>query len=122
LIERGKIYFVQLNPTQGREQSGKRPVLVISDNSINNKPLIVTVVVGTNAANITHDYPTNVRVPAKETGLLLNTIFLCFQIRSLDPARFVDSQTKKIVPAGTMPAHRMKEIETALKLVLSIST
>jgi mRNA-degrading endonuclease toxin of MazEF toxin-antitoxin module len=30
-IVRGKIYFVDLNPTTGREQSGKRPVLVLSN-------------------------------------------------------------------------------------------
>lgn len=29
-IKRGEIYFVDLNPVQGREQSGKRPVLVLS--------------------------------------------------------------------------------------------
>ncbi len=29
-IERGQIYFVNLDPVQGREQAGQRPVLVIS--------------------------------------------------------------------------------------------
>jgi mRNA interferase MazF len=29
-IERGEIYFVDLNPVKGREQSGKRPALVLS--------------------------------------------------------------------------------------------
>ena len=27
-IQRGEIYFVNLNPVQGREQAGSRPVLV----------------------------------------------------------------------------------------------
>jgi mRNA-degrading endonuclease toxin of MazEF toxin-antitoxin module len=34
------------------------------------------------------DYPTNVRVPSVETGLSKDTVFLCFQMRSLDPKRF----------------------------------
>ncbi|WP_255348321.1 type II toxin-antitoxin system PemK/MazF family toxin [Calothrix sp. PCC 7507] len=29
-IERGQIYSVNLNPVQGREQAGTRPVLVLS--------------------------------------------------------------------------------------------
>jgi len=30
MIQRGEIYFVDLNPVQGREQAGRRPVLVLS--------------------------------------------------------------------------------------------
>jgi mRNA interferase MazF len=37
-IERGEIYFVDLNPIQGREQAGHRPVLVLSIGGIT-KPL-----------------------------------------------------------------------------------
>ncbi|MEH1885389.1 type II toxin-antitoxin system PemK/MazF family toxin [Nostoc sp.] len=29
-IERGQIYFINLNPVRGREQAGTRPVLVLS--------------------------------------------------------------------------------------------
>jgi len=28
-IQRGEIHFVDLNPAQGREQAGRRPVLVL---------------------------------------------------------------------------------------------
>ena len=51
-IQRGEIYFVDLNPTKGREQAGNRPVLVLSNNTINKLPLVVTVVVGTKGENI----------------------------------------------------------------------
>jgi mRNA interferase MazF len=120
MISRGQIYFVNLNPTRGREQSGRRPVLVVSADAINAQPLVVTVVVGTKAANITRDYPTNIRVPAKETGLPEDTIFLCFQIRSLDPARFVDPKTGRTAPAGQLPAHRMAAVDQALRLALDL--
>lgn len=88
MIKRGEIYFVNLNPVKGREQSGQRPVLVLSIDSINKLPLVVTVVVGTKGANIPRDFPTNVRISAKESGLPMETVFLCFQIRSIDPNRF----------------------------------
>ena len=78
-IQRGEIYFVNLNPVQGREQAGRRPVLVLSIDAINKLPLVVTVVVGTKGANISRDYPTNVRVSSAESGLPLETIFCVFR-------------------------------------------
>jgi len=114
MVSRGQIYFVDLSPTQGREQAGKRPVLVVSVDAINRQPLVVTVVVGTDARNLPRDYPTNVRTKAAETGLPLDTIFLCFQIRSLDPSRFGSD------PAGRMPPERMREVEMALRLTMGL--
>ena len=113
MISRGSIYFVELAPTQGREQAGQRPVLVVSVDSINRQPLVVTVVVGTDAANIPRDYPTNVRVSARESGLPKETVFLCFQVRSLDPSRFG-------APSGVLAEARMAEVERALRLVLGL--
>ncbi|MEQ8973047.1 MAG: type II toxin-antitoxin system PemK/MazF family toxin [Coleofasciculus sp. C1-SOL-03] len=43
----GTNYFVNLNPVQGKEQAGKRPVLVLSIDAINRLPLGVTVIAGT---------------------------------------------------------------------------
>lgn len=33
-VRRGEIYLVDLNPVQGREQAGRRPVLVLSADAI----------------------------------------------------------------------------------------
>ncbi|MFV2073364.1 MAG: type II toxin-antitoxin system PemK/MazF family toxin [Thermoanaerobaculales bacterium] len=119
MIHRGEIYFVNLNPTKGREQSGQRPVLVVSVDAINAQPLVVTVVVGTNAKNVPKDYPVNVRLSAEETGLPPETVFLCFQMRSLDPSRF---QGNKGVhrPAGWVKPERMLTIDNALRNVLGL--
>jgi mRNA interferase MazF len=68
-LQRGEIYFVNLNRVQGREQSGQRPVLIISIDAINQLPLVATVIVGTKGENIQRDYPTNVRVSAQDSGL-----------------------------------------------------
>ena len=109
-----------MNPTVGREQSGRRPVLVVSADAINRQPLVVTVVVGTDSKNMPRDYPTNVRVTARETGLKMDTVFLCFQIRSVDRGRFVDPRTGRPAPAGMMPMNRMKEIDDALRVTLHL--
>ena len=120
MISRGDVYFVNLDPTKGQEQAGYRPVLVVSADAINRQPLVVTVVVGTYAKNVPHDYPTNVRVTARETGLPRDTVFLCFQVRSLDPSRFFDPKTKHPYLAGTLPPQRMEEVDAALRLVFGL--
>jgi mRNA interferase MazF len=113
-VKRGRIYFVNLNPVEGREQAGKRPVLVLSIDAINQLPLVVTVIVGTKGDNKSRDYFTNVRVSSAESGLPLETVFLCFQIRSLDIARF-NSEA-----AGELTTEKMNEIEVAVRYCLGL--
>jgi len=113
-LERGQIYFVNLNPIQGREQAGERPVLILSINAINQSPLVVTVVVGTKGANIRRDFSTNVRVSPEESGLPLETVFLGFQIRSLDKGRFPEQ------PAGQLSDAKMLEVEAAVRYCLGL--
>ena len=113
-IRRGEIYFVNLNPVRGREQAGQRPVLVLSVDAINKLPLVVTVVVGTKGANVSRDYPTNVRVSSVDSGLPLETVFLCFQVRSLDPKRFPDK------PAGRLFGETFRQVEDAVRYCLGL--
>lgn len=108
-VQRGEIYFVDLSPVQGREQAGHRPVVVLSVDSINKLPLVVTVVVGTKGENVSRDYPTNVRISPAESGLLIESVFLCFQVRSLDPKRFPTR------PAGRVAGAALKRIEDAVR-------
>lgn len=113
-IQRGEIYFVDLNPTKGREQAGRRPVVVMSADMINHLPLVVTVVIGTKGANISKDYSTNVRVPATESGLPDETVFMAFQIRSLDPSRFTGQ------PAGRLSPGMLSKLEGAVRICLDL--
>lgn len=114
MIQRGEIYFVNLNPIRGREQAGQRPVLVKSIDAINRLPLVVTVVVGTKGANIPRDYPTNVRIASVDSGLPMETVFLCFQLRSLDPQRFTSA------PVGRLNAPTLEHVEAAVRYCLGL--
>ncbi len=78
MIKRGEIYFVDLDPTRGGEQAGRRPVLVISSNKINDLPLVIAVVAGTKGEKVPRDFPTNVRISASESGLAVETVFPVF--------------------------------------------
>lgn len=113
-VQRGDIFFVDLNPSQGREQAGQRPVLVLSIDAINRLPLVVTVVVGSKGANIARDYPTNVRVAAADSGLPLETVFLCFQLRSLDVSRFPSA------PSGKVSGPVLERVEEAVRYCLGL--
>ena len=113
-IQRGDIYFVNLNPVQGREQAGQRPVLVLSIDAINRLPLVVTVVVGTKGANVARDYPTNVRVASTDSGLPIETVFLCFQIRSLDANRFPATRS------GHLSRPALEQVEAAIRYCLGL--
>jgi mRNA interferase MazF len=113
-ISRGEIYFVNLNPTKGREQAGTRPVLVLSNDQINQAPLVITVVVGTKGQNVSRDFPTNVRVPPHESGLPIETVFLCFQLRSLDPSRF------PVQPEGTLSSRYLNQVEDTVRRCLQL--
>ena len=118
--ERGRVYLVDLNPVKGREQHGLRPVLVVSADAINRQPLVVTVVVGTASENVPRDYPSNVRVGAAESGLPMDTVFLCFQLRALDPGRFLDPKTGRPRLIAQLNEARMREVDEALRLVLDL--
>ena len=113
-VQRGEIYFVNLNPVQGREQAGQRPVLVLSIDAINRLPLVMTIIVGTKGANLPQDYLTNVRVAAADSGLPLETVFLCFQLRSLDASRF------QATPAGKVTGQVLEQIEDAVRYCLGL--
>ncbi len=121
MISRGQISFGNLSPTHGRAPAGRRPVLVVSADASTRQPLVVTVVVGTDAKTVPRDYPTNVRMTAAETGLPRDTVFLCLHIRSLDPARFFAPKTHRPTLAGAVPPTRMAEVEQALRLALTLS-
>jgi len=113
-VSRGEIYFINLDPVKGREQRGTRPVLILSIDEINKLPLVVTVVVGTSGKNISRDYPVNVRVSKEESGLPSETVFLCFQLRSLDLKRFPEK------PAGRVTQQVMRKIQKAVTYCLGL--
>jgi mRNA interferase MazF len=113
-MRRGEIYFVTLDPIIGHEQAGMRPVLVVSNDVINVLPTVVTVIPGTSGTNVAVDRPYTVRVPPAGSGLPLETVFLCYQIRALDHSRFRQR------PSGFLSPSWMDEIEKALKFALDL--
>lgn len=111
---RGEVYFVDLDPTVGREQRGIRPVVVLSNDILNRRPLVIAVVPGTKGLHVQREFPSNVRVRAGEANLPEETVFLTLQVRSLDHSRFVDPPCGKLSPAV------VAELERALSYTFAL--
>lgn len=82
---RGEVWFVDLNPTRGREPFGRRPALVISVDLFNQGPadLIVVLPITSKAKGI----PFHVPVDFSEGGLTQQSFIKCEDIRSISKDR-----------------------------------
>jgi mRNA interferase MazF len=83
-ILRGDIRWADLRPTRGREQAGKRPVLVISHDVFNDRSGTVIALAITSQPQRT-GYPLTLELPRK--GLPKQSWLKLGQIRTLSVAR-----------------------------------
>lgn len=83
------IFLANLDPVIGSEQGKIRPVLVISDEQINQiLPVVNVLPITSQKANRTI-YPNEVLVQKGVAGLANDSIILCHQIRTLDKRRLI---------------------------------
>lgn len=82
------VFLASLDPTTGSEQAGRRPVLVISRERLNQLLPVINVLPITSRKAATRTvYPNEVLLPAGIAGLTIDSIVLCYQIRTLDKWR-----------------------------------
>jgi mRNA interferase MazF len=82
------VFLAVLDPTRGSEQAGRRPVLVISRERINQLLPVVNVILLTSRKSDRRTiYPNEVLLTANRAGLRVDSIALCYQIRTLDKSR-----------------------------------
>jgi mRNA interferase ChpB len=96
VIERGDIFVVDLDPTSGHEQRGRRPVIVVSSATFNQLGLQLVAPITSGGAFARHRGFAVELVGARTTGFVL-----CNQLRTLDlaarGARFIESASPDIV-------------------------
>ncbi|MEF8733654.1 MAG: type II toxin-antitoxin system PemK/MazF family toxin [Candidatus Accumulibacter meliphilus] len=99
-MRRGDIYLVSLDPTEGREQRGSRPVLVVSPAEFNEATKLPVVCPITSGG----DFARRIGFAVPVTGIRTTGVVRCDQPRVLDlgarNARLVD----------TLPASIMDEV------------
>ena len=109
-MRQGEIWFADLNPTKGSEQAGKRPVVIVSGNTLNDAlPIVIIVPITTKIKS----YPTCVLLRAnKMNGLKKASEAIPFQIRALAKKRL----TKQ---TGQIAEEELREILKGLFLALT---
>jgi mRNA interferase ChpB len=82
VIERGDIYLVALDPTEGHEQRGTRPVLVVSPKAFNRltrTPIVLPITTGGNFARTA-----GFAVSLDGAGTRTTGVVRCDQPRAID--------------------------------------
>ena len=99
-MNRGDIYLVTLDPTQGREQQGLRPVLVISPaafNAATKLPVVLPITTG-------GDFARRIGFAVAISGIRTTGIVRCDQPRVLD----LDARHGRKV--DTLPAAILEDV------------
>jgi mRNA interferase MazF len=84
-MRRGDIFWANLDPTIGVEIQKTRPVLVVSNNVINQRSRLIIIVPLT--TNITRLSPSHLLIPKGEGALSQDSKVLTEQIRAIDKRR-----------------------------------
>ena len=111
--KRGDIYFAELNPVQGSEQGGMRPVLVVQ-NDVGNNYSPTTIVLPITSRLQKPKLPTHVALSRQESGLTRDSVVLAEQIRTIDKVRL---QQK----VACLDAITMNRINQAMEISMGIA-
>jgi len=107
-MKRGDIWLVRLDPTQGHEQKGRRPVLIVSPEAFNRVTRVPVVLPITSDGNWART--AGFAVTLEEAGTKTTGIVRCDQPRALDlgarsgtkvesvPDAIVDEVLAKLAP------------------------
>lgn len=86
-MKQGEIWYANLNPSKGSEQSGMRPVVILSGNLLNEHLTIVIVAPLTTKIKKYKGNP--ILHPTRSNGLKNESEVLVFHIRSISKDRLV---------------------------------
>ena len=113
-VLRGDVFLASLEPVEGSEQGGTRPVVVVSRDALNQFSPVIVVCSITDAANKKKFYPSHVKISAGMGGLTLDSIVVCEQVRAI-------SKTRLRRQLGKFDRNAMRSIDAALKVTLDIA-
>ena len=111
-IRRGDIFYVNLDPSKGSEQSGRRPVLVIQ-NDIGNEKSPTVIIAPLTTKKYSKEYPTNVNIKKGVANLKNDSTILMSQIRTVDKKRLEEK-------VGHLPPDLISEVDEAIKISLGL--
>ncbi|WP_105685505.1 type II toxin-antitoxin system PemK/MazF family toxin [Cronobacter dublinensis] len=110
-MDRGEIWLVSLDPTAGHEQSGKRPVLIVSKASFNHVtrlPIVLPVTSGGNFARTA-----GFAVSLNGAGTKTTGVICC------DQPRTIDMEARHGIRLERLPDHVVNEVLARLEAILN---
>jgi mRNA-degrading endonuclease toxin of MazEF toxin-antitoxin module len=106
---KGEVWWAEMGPTAGHEQSGKRPVIVYR--KVEN--LVVSVPLTSQMERLSIDY-TMMIYPDKSNNLPRSSLSLAFQIKSLDISHFISK-------IGMLSVDDINGLDRTLKDMLALA-
>ncbi len=97
MVKKWTIFFANLDPIKGSEQRGIRPVLVVSNDAVNDNLPIVTIVPFSSVKQGAKIYPTEVYLSMQESGLTKDSVLMLHQIRTISKERLIGKPASQIV-------------------------
>jgi mRNA interferase MazF len=114
-MERGEVYDARLDPVEGSEQGGTRPVVIVSRDAINAySPVVLAAPCTTYQAN-RRVYPTQVLVIAPDGGLSNDSILMADQVRVLAKSRLLTLR-------GKLSSTTLGQLNQSLAIALDLSS
>jgi mRNA interferase MazF len=108
---RGEVWLANLDPTRGREQAGRRPVLVVSHDLFNDGPADLVVVCPITSRR--RGIASHVELRPPEGGLKVESVVMCEAIRSIAKQRLHR-------PWGRVDRETMSEVGDVLRILLAL--
>jgi mRNA-degrading endonuclease toxin of MazEF toxin-antitoxin module len=114
-MKRGDVYWADLVPRSGSEQTGRCPVIVLSHDAFNQTPgwrSIIVVPISKSSSQGTRG-PTVIALSGGTAGLPKASFAVCHQVTTLERAKL----TKRI---GNLPLAMLRQVGEALKAALDL--
>ena len=108
-MKKGEMWLVEFPSTNGHEQSGTRPVIIISETEAN---IVLVIPLTSNLQALRFPHTLEIK-PSKLNGLSTVSVGLAFQLRAIDKKRL----KAKI---GEVEETVLKRIDVLLKKLLGL--
>ena len=110
-IRRGDVWWIDLDPTRGHEQAGRRPALVLSVDQLNRSAagLMMVVPITRTARGVR----SHVEIAPPDAGLRETSFAMCEALRSVSRERL----SRRL---GTVSPHVLAQVEDRLRILLGL--
>ena len=104
-LKRGEVWLANLDPTQGSEQAGIRPVIIFQ-NDIVSQFSTTTIAIPLTTNQRRASLPICMLIKQGDGGLTQDSVALCFQMRVLDKTRL----TRRLGQLSLETITRLEEV------------